>query len=80
VRYLESALKHGVTVEDIAHVLRLPLRLAALDESRTLILGPDQAGRLLEIVAADVDGDDPRVIHAMPIRPKFHHYLRGHRP
>lgn len=36
MRYLDSACKHGVVVEDIAHALRFPLRLINLDDSRTL--------------------------------------------
>jgi len=76
VRYLDSAFKHGVVVEDIAHALRFPLRLVNLDDSKTLILGPGRAGHLLEVVAVDLDeGDDPRVIHAMAMRPKFRDYL-----
>jgi hypothetical protein len=76
VRYLDSALKHGIVVEDIAHALRFPLRLVPLDDSKTLVLGPDRTGQPLEVVAIDLDdGDDPRVIHAMTMRPKFRNYL-----
>lgn len=77
MRYLDSARKHGVADEDITHALRLPLRVIELDEVKTLVIGPDQTGRFLELVVADLEGDDPRVIHAMPIRPKFIKHLGG---
>jgi len=36
----------------------------------------DRAGRLLEVVVLDDDPEEgPVVINAMPLRPKFHHYL-----
>jgi hypothetical protein len=31
---------------------------------------------LLEIGILDIEGDDPVVIHAQPLRPKFHKFLR----
>jgi hypothetical protein len=44
---------------------------------RDLLIGADRAGRLLEVVVLDDDPDEePLVIHAMPLRPKFHRYLR----
>lgn len=72
----DSARKHGVHEEDIDHAGRNPLRVIR-GEGRDLIIGADRAGRLLEVVVLDDDPDDePVVIHAMPLRPKFHHYLR----
>jgi hypothetical protein len=42
-----------------------------------LVIGADRTGQLLEVVVLDDDVDDePIVIHAMPLRPKFHPYLR----
>lgn len=43
------------------------------DERRHLIIGTDWSGRLLELVY--IDDEDPRIIHAMPLRPRFYHYL-----
>jgi len=72
----DSARKHGVREEDINHAVRNPLRLVP-GEGRDLIIGADRAGRLLEVVVLDDDPhEEPVVIHAMPLRPKFHHYLR----
>ncbi len=71
----DSARKHGVGDEDIEHVVRNPLRVVP-GEGRDLIIGADRAGRLLEVVILDDDLDEePVVIHAMPLRTKFHHYL-----
>jgi hypothetical protein len=39
------------------------------------VIGADSAARLLEVVVADPEEDDERVIHAMPLRTKFHRYL-----
>jgi uncharacterized DUF497 family protein len=70
-----SALKHGVAAEDIRHALRQPMAQLDGDEGRTLVLGPDRAGRLLELVVMDRDSEAARVIHAMPMRSKFRRYL-----
>ncbi len=51
------------------------MRRVALERDLLLVIGAGNAAELLEIVVADVEGDDPRVIHAMPLRPKFHRYL-----
>ncbi len=72
----DSARKHGVGDEDIEHAVRNPLRVIP-GEGRDLIIGADRAGRLLEVVVLDEEPDEePIVIHAMPLRPKFQRYLR----
>lgn len=72
----DSAHKHGVADEDITHAVRNPMRLTA-GEGRALVIGPDRAGRLLEVVVLDDDPDEePVIIHAMALRPKFRDYLR----
>jgi hypothetical protein len=42
----------------------------------TMNIGPAADGAMLEIGVLDMEGDDPVVIHAMPLRPKFHRLLR----
>ncbi len=72
----DSARKHGVRDEDIEHALRNPLRVVA-GEGRDLVIGADRTGRFLEVVVLDDDpNEEPVVIHAMPLRSKFHDYLR----
>lgn len=46
-----------------------------MDENLTMLIGPSSGGALLEIGVLDLDGDDPVIIHAMPLRPKFHRFL-----
>jgi hypothetical protein len=44
---------------------------------RDLVIGADRTGPLLEIVVLDDDPEDePIVIHAMLLRPKFYPYMR----
>lgn len=65
-----SARKHGVNDETILHAFNNPVRVEALDEGLTMLIGPDRAGNLYEvgIVAAD---EGPVVVHAMPARPRY---------
>jgi hypothetical protein len=72
----DSARKHGIRDEDIEHVIRHPLQVVP-GPGRDLVVGADRSGRLLEVVVLDDDPEEePIVIHAMPLRPKFHRYLR----
>ncbi|MDQ3986483.1 MAG: hypothetical protein M3280_08295 [Actinomycetota bacterium] len=48
----------------------------AEDPVRYLVLGPDRAGNLLELVILDRP-QGPAVIHAMKMRPKYRHLLPG---
>ncbi len=72
----DSARKHGILNEDIEHVVHNPIRVVA-GEGRDLVIGADRSGQLLEVVILDDDpNEEPVVIHAMPLRSKFHNYLR----
>ncbi|MGL5808678.1 MAG: hypothetical protein ACRCYQ_01890 [Nocardioides sp.] len=44
-------------------------------EERLFVVGPDQHGRLLELVAVPA-GSPTRIIHADRLRPTFFDYLR----
>ncbi len=70
----DSARRHSVTDDDIRAAVSVPLRLVRQGGDRVLVIGADTAGRLLEVVVLDPDGD-PVAIHAMPLRPKFYRYL-----
>jgi hypothetical protein len=52
------------------------MRNVVIDEDLTMLIGPASDGGLLEIGVLDIDGDDPVVIHVMPLRPKFHRFLK----
>jgi len=66
---LASARKHGVEDIDILHAYRNPIRVFDLDDL-TMLLGPDQSARLLEIGVARAESID-FIVHAMPARPRF---------
>jgi hypothetical protein len=40
-----------------------------------MLIGPASDGALLEIGVLDIESDDPVVIHAQSLRPKFHRFL-----
>lgn len=52
---LRSAFRHGIDSEDIHHALRHSLVVEEIgeDPTRYLVLGPNQAGVLLELVVLD---------------------------
>jgi hypothetical protein len=75
VRVIPSAREHGISDEDMLHAVRVPLRVVDLDEDTTLYIGAGLNGALLEVVVADLETEDPRIIHAMALREKFHRYL-----
>jgi hypothetical protein len=72
VELLRSALRHGIPSEDIQHAV---INAVAVDEVgddpvRWLVLGPDRAGNLLELVVMDAhrSGGHPRHANAGRIR------------
>lgn len=79
MRIATLARKHGVSDADMLHTVRTPLRtIARQDAGRTLFIGIDTAGRLLEIVVKDAgDANEPEVIHAMLLRRSYYRFLKG---
>jgi hypothetical protein len=75
LRIGEPARKHGVIDADITHAVRTAMRRVVLKEDLTMLIGPATDGALLEIGVLGIDGDDPVVIHAMPLRQKFYRFL-----
>lgn len=75
---LPSSRRHGIDVEDIQHCIEnaVVIEEVAEDPVRYLVLGPDRAGNLLELVILDRP-QGPAVIHAMKMRPKYRHLLPG---
>ena len=64
-----TARKHGVNDNDMLHAYRNPIRVLGLDDL-IMLIGPDQAGNLLEIGVATGEGVE-FIVHAMPARPRF---------
>lgn len=61
--------------EDTLHAWRNAIRRIDSDDDFVMLIGPDMAGRLLEVGVLGVDGDDPAAIHSMPLRAKFYEFL-----
>lgn len=72
-----SARKHGVDDDDIVHatIHALLVEDAGEDPDRWLVIGPDRAGNLLEVVLLTTVEQTELAIHAMPMRPKFRRLL-----
>lgn len=77
---LRSASRHGVVDKDMQHALDNALFVEEIGEDpvRYLILGPDRAGNLLELVVLDRP-QGPAVMHAMAMRAKYRRLLTGGR-
>lgn len=58
------AVEHSLPVEDLGD-----------EPDRWLVLGPDTAGNLLEVVVLTSSEGDEIIIHAMPMRPKYRKLL-----
>ncbi|MCP9490293.1 MAG: hypothetical protein MSC31_10520 [Solirubrobacteraceae bacterium MAG38_C4-C5] len=63
----DNARKHGVDDLDMEHAVRNASRVLGQGD-RALYIGADRAGRLLEVVVLDDDGQQV-AIHAMGLRP-----------
>jgi hypothetical protein len=72
-----SAHRHDVSEEDMLHAVEHSLAVDDVgeDPDRWLVLGPDTAGNLLEVVVLISDEGDEIIIHAMPMRPKYRRLL-----
>lgn len=80
VEILASAHKHGISDDDMRHAVENAVASITVPDQPdfSMIIGPDESGRLLEIgVVADDDND--YVIHAMPARPEYLKLIRPHR-
>jgi hypothetical protein len=65
-------MRHGIPGEDIRHAIDNAVAVEEVgdDPVRWLVLGPDWAGNLLELVVMDRPAG-PAVIHAMPMRAAY---------
>jgi hypothetical protein len=74
VRIGEPAHKHGIPDADIWHAVRNAITGFELGEL-TMIIGASRDGTLLEIGILGESGDDPWIVHAMPLRSGYRKYL-----
>ena len=70
------ARKHGISDDDLLHAVRTAIRKVEMDEDLTMLIGPARNGTPLEIGVLDLGGEDPVIIHAMRLRPKFYRFIR----
>ncbi len=80
IRIFESAYRHGLTGDEIRHAWANAIAFFDIDREhepiKSLCIGPDTAGNLLEVLYLQLpDGD--LVIHAMPLRAAFQALLSG---
>ena len=82
LRIHDSALKHGYTREDISHAYDMALHEGVLDEDtdtpKLLVIGPDFAGNLLELIGDELEDGDVWIWHAMRCRQKYLDFLQHH--
>jgi uncharacterized DUF497 family protein len=73
----DSARKHGVVDADIHHAIdhALAIEDAGEDPDRWLVIGPDRAGNLLEVVVLTTVEGNQIAIHAMAMRARFRKLL-----
>lgn len=77
----ESARRHGVSDEGVRHAVEHPAAVVDLDPEsdppKVLVVGPDTAGNMLEVIVLVLAEDEYLAIHAMPLRKKYHRLLEG---
>jgi hypothetical protein len=76
-----SAGKHGVAASDVMHAVEHEIVSFDLDPDadppKILVIGPDSAGNVLEIIVLVLGDDRLIAIHAMKLRRQFHELLPG---
>ena len=74
-----SARRHGIADDDILHAIEHLLVVEDLgdDPDRWLVIGPDTAANLLEIVELVTAEGDEVIIHAMPLRAVYRKLLQS---
>ena len=73
-----SALKHGISAEDILHAVAHRVFESDPDDdipAKHFVLGFDASGRLLELAILTFDSGHELVIHAMKARRQFRNLL-----
>ena len=80
MKVFESAYRHGLTGDEILHAWTNALGFYDIDTehdpTKSLCIGPDTAGNLIEILYLQF-ADNDVIIHPMPLRAIFRVYLTG---
>ena len=81
VSIYDSALKHGVRTHDITHAHSHAVAFYEFGsgnaERKLLVIGPNAAGNLLELIGVVKRDDVLMIIHAMPLRRRFSDLMKG---
>ncbi len=72
-----SALKHGISVADIEHVLRQPMQVITREDASYLYLGAGRNAELLEVITVLKADGSMLAIHAMKMRARYANLLGG---
>ncbi|MGI8710005.1 MAG: hypothetical protein ACR2LA_03305 [Acidimicrobiales bacterium] len=72
-----SARRHGIADDDMLHAIEHSTLVDDLgkDADRWLVIGPDRAANLFELVVLITTEDDEMIIHAMPLRTVYRRLL-----
>jgi len=70
VEILSSARRHGIADDDILHAIEHSMVVDDLgeDPDRWLVIGPDRAANLIEVIVLVTAEGDEVIIHTMPLR------------
>jgi len=72
-----AARRHGIADDDMIHAIDHVITTEDLGEEpdRWLVIGPDRAANLLEVVILVTAEDTELIIHAMPMRATYRRLL-----
>jgi len=72
-----SARRHGTADDDILHAIEHAMVVDDLgeDPDRWLVIGPDRAANLIEVIVLVSSEGDEVTIHAMPLRAVYRKLL-----
>lgn len=72
-----SARRHGLLDDDILHAIGHSIVVDDLgeDPDRWLVIGPDRAANVLEVIVLVTAEGDEMIIHAMPLRAVYRKLL-----
>ena len=72
-----AARRHGIADDDMLHAIEQSMVVDDIgeDPDRWLLIGPDRAANLLEIVVLVAAEGDELIIHAMPLRAAYRKLL-----
>jgi len=73
-----SARRHGISDQDTLHAIEHSILIDDVgeDPDRWLVIEPDHAANLLEIIVLITADGDEMIIHAMPLRPIYRKLLQ----